>query len=152
MAGGEIMRMRAALFVALLLGVLSGAFIGAGLVLAREDGGSAKVEAQDLFVEDFAGDPSKEVKAQLYTFPPGSILPWHIHPDADEIAYVIEGTFTFQRAGEQPKVMNQGEADYVAPNVVHHGMNLSDAPVKLFVVRIKPKDQPLTEEVPAPPQ
>jgi len=29
----------------------------------------------------------------------------------DEIAYVIEGTFTFQRAGEQPKTMKQGEAD-----------------------------------------
>ena len=119
-------------------------------MLAREGDGAAKVEAQDLFVKDFAGDPSKEVKAQLYTFPAGAILPWHIHPDADEIAYVVEGTFTFQRAGEQPKVMKQGEADYVAPNVVHHGMNLSDAPVKLFVVRIKPKDKPLAEEVPPP--
>jgi hypothetical protein len=29
-------------------------------------------------------------------------------------------------------------------------MNESDVPVKLFVVRIKPKDQPLVEEVPAP--
>ena len=144
------MRMRTAVFVALLIGMLIGAFAGGGLVLAREGDGAAKVEAQDLFVKDFAGDPSKEVKAQLYTFPAGAILPWHIHPDADEIAYVIEGTFTFQRAGEQPKVMKQGEADYVAPNVVHHGMNLSDAPVKLFVVRIKPKDKPLAEEVPPP--
>src|SRR6476469_703070 len=128
MAGGEIMRIRSAIIVALPLGVLIGALTGGGLVLAREGDSSATVEAQDLFVKDFAGDPSKQVKAQLYTFPPGSILPWHIHPDADEIAYLIEGTFTFQRAGEQPKVMKQGEADYVAPNVVHHGMNLSDAP------------------------
>jgi quercetin dioxygenase-like cupin family protein len=80
------------------------------------------------------------------------VLPWHIHPDADEIAYIIEGTFTFQRAGEQPKVLHAGEADYVEPNVVHRGMNLSDAPVKLFVVRIKPKDKPLVTEVPAPQQ
>ncbi len=140
------MRMTRAVVVALLLGMLA----GGGLVLAREGDGAAKVEAQDLFLKDFAGDPDKEVKAQLYTFPAGAILPWHIHPDAQEIAYVIEGTFTFQRAGEEPKVMKAGEADYVAPNVVHRGMNLSDAPVKLFVVRIKPKDKPLTEEVPAP--
>ncbi len=144
------MRMSRAVVIALLLGMLIGAFMGGGLVLAREGDGAAKVEAQDLFLKDFAGDPGKEVKAQLYTFPPGAILPWHIHPDAHEIAYVIEGTFTFQRAGEEPKVMQEGEADYVAPNVVHHGMNLSDAPVKLFVVRIKPKDKPLTEQVPAP--
>ena len=91
------MRMRTAVFVASLLGMLIGAFAGGGLVLAREGDGAAKVEAQDLFVKDFAGDPSKEVKAQLYTFPAGAILPWHIHPDADEIAYVVEGTFTFQR-------------------------------------------------------
>lgn len=140
------MRMRGAVVVALLLGAL----VGGGLVLAREPDTSAKVEAQDLFLKDFAGDPSKEVKAQLYTFPAGAILPWHIHPDAHEVAYVIEGTFTFERAGEAPRVMSAGEADYVAPNVVHRGMNLSDAPVKLFVVRIKPKGAPLVQEVPAP--
>jgi quercetin dioxygenase-like cupin family protein len=129
------------------------AFLGGSFVLAREpDSYASKVEAQDLFLKDFAGDPTKEVKSQLYTFPPGAVLPWHIHPDAHEIAYVIEGTFSFERAGEAPKVMNAGEADYVAPNVVHRGMNLSNAPVKLFVVRIKPKDAVLVQEVPEPKQ
>ena len=78
------------------------------------------------------------------------MLPWHIHPDADEIAYVIEGDFTFQIEGEAPRELKAGEASYLAPNVVHRGMNLSSAPVKLFVVRIKPKDKPLVVEVPAP--
>jgi hypothetical protein len=31
-------------------------------------------------------------------------------------------------------------------------MNKSDKPVKLFVVRIKPKDKPLVQEVTPPPQ
>lgn len=31
-------------------------------------------------------------------------------------------------------------------------MNKTDKPVKLFVVRIKPKDAPLVVDVPAPPQ
>jgi quercetin dioxygenase-like cupin family protein len=132
--------------------LLLGASAGSGLLLAREPESARKVESQQLFVKDFVGDPSKEVNAQSYTFPPGAILPWHIHQDADEIAYIIEGTFTFQRAGEEPKVLHAGEADYVQPNVVHRGMNLSDAPVRLFVVRIKPKDKPLVTEVPAPPQ
>ena len=131
--------------------LLLGALLGGGRVFAREpESYDAKVEAQDLFLKEFAGDPSKEVRSQLYTFPPGAVLPWHIHPDAHEIAYVIEGTFTFERAGEAPRVMKAGDADYVAPNVVHRGMNLSDAPVKLFVVRIKPKGAPLVQEVPAP--
>ena len=46
--------------------------------------------------------------------------------------------------------LTAGEAEYLQPNVVHRGLNQSDKPVKLFVVRIKPKDQPLVEEVPAP--
>jgi quercetin dioxygenase-like cupin family protein len=119
-------------------------------VLAREPDTSDKVSSQELFLRELAGDPTKEVKSQLYTFQPGAVLPWHIHPDAHEIAYVIDGTFTFERAGEAPKVMRAGDADYVTPNVVHRGMNLSDAPVKLFVVRIKPKVAPLVQNVPAP--
>jgi quercetin dioxygenase-like cupin family protein len=78
------------------------------------------------------------------------MLPWHIHPDAHEIAYVLEGDFTFERAGAPPREMKAGEADYLPPNVVHRGLNKSGQPVKLFVVRIKPKDKPLVEEVPPP--
>jgi quercetin dioxygenase-like cupin family protein len=141
------MRMRIAVITLLLLAPAA----SSGLV-ARETDSASRVESQQLFVKPLAADPSKEVNAQTYTFAPRAVLPWHIHPDADEIAYIIEGTFTFQRAGEQPKVLHAGEADYVEPNVVHRGMNLSDAPVKLFVVRIKPKDKPLVTEVPAPQQ
>jgi quercetin dioxygenase-like cupin family protein len=144
--GGDVMKMRTGV-IAL---ALFAAAAGSGLVLVREPERAGKIESQQLFLKELADDPSKEVNAQSYTFPPGAILPWHIHPDADEIAYIIEGTFTFQRASEEPKVLHAGEADYVEPNVVHRGMNLSDAPVKLFVVRIKPKDKPLVTDVPAP--
>jgi len=42
---------------------------------------------------------------------------------------VIEGDFTFEIEGEAPKEIKAGEASYLAPNVVHRGMNKSDAPV-----------------------
>ena len=51
-----------------------------------------------------------------------------------------------------PSRSETGEAFYLRPNVVHRGMNKTDKPVKLFVVRIKPKDAPLVVDVPAPPQ
>jgi quercetin dioxygenase-like cupin family protein len=123
---------------------------GAGLLLAREPEPAPKVVSQDLYVKDFAGDPTKEVRAQLYTFPPHSAVPWHIHPDAHEMAYIVEGTLTFEREGEKPRDIKAGEAEYLEPNVVHRGLNNGDIPVKLFAVRIKPKDKPITEEVPAP--
>ena len=65
--------------------------------------------------------------------------------------YILEGTLTFQRSGEEPREIKAGDADYLAPNIVHRGMNQGGQPVKLFVVRIKPKDKPLVEEVPPPP-
>jgi quercetin dioxygenase-like cupin family protein len=142
------MRIRTAtLCAALLLGLA-----GAGLVLAREPEAQGGVTAVPLIAEPLAREPGKEVNAQAYTFPPGSVLPWHIHPDAHEIAYVVEGDFTFQLEGEPLKELKAGEAFYLRPNVVHRGMNKSDKPVKLFVVRIKPKDKPLMVEVPSPPQ
>ena len=123
---------------------------GAGLLLAREPGEAPKVEAQQLVVQDFAGDPSKDVNVQLYTFPAGMGVPWHIHPDAHEIAYIIQGTLTFERAGEKPREIKAGQAEYLPPNIVHRGINNGTEEVKLVAVRIKPKDKPITEEVPAP--
>jgi uncharacterized RmlC-like cupin family protein len=44
--------------------------------------------------------------------------------------------------------LKRGEAVYVAPNVVHRGLNVSRTePAKIVVIRVKPKDQPLTKEV-----
>jgi quercetin dioxygenase-like cupin family protein len=143
------MRVRIWVVSAFLLGALTGA---AGYVLAREPDSQSAVATQQLLAEAMALEPGKEVNAQLYTFLPGAVLPWHIHPDAHEIAYVVEGDFTFQIEGEPLKELAAGKAFYLWPNAVHRGMNKGDKPVKLFVVRIKPKDKPLVVEVPAPPQ
>jgi quercetin dioxygenase-like cupin family protein len=131
-------------------GVIVVGLTGAGLVLARAPESPGTVTSQQLFVEPLAGDDSKEVIAQTYVFPPGAVLPWHIHPNAQEFAYVIEGDFTFERADRAPQAIQAGGAEYLPPNTVHRGMNKSDKPVKLFVLRIKPKDKPLVLEVPAP--
>jgi quercetin dioxygenase-like cupin family protein len=140
------MKLRTAIICVLLAACIA----GGSLVLAREPEGQSAVTAQQLLAAALAGDPDKEVNAQVYTFPPGTVLPWHIHPDAHEIAYILEGTLTFQRAGEEPREIKAGEVDYLAPNIVHRGMNNGDQPVRLFVVRIKPKNKPLVEEVPPP--
>jgi quercetin dioxygenase-like cupin family protein len=129
---------------------LAAAIVASGLLLAREGSEAPKVEAEQLLVQAYAGDASKEVNVQLYTFPPGMGVPWHIHPDADEIAYILEGTLAFERAGEAPREIKAGQAEYLPPNIVHRGMNNGSVPVKLIAVRIKPKDKPVTQEVPAP--
>ena len=133
---------------AILGGVLVAFVAGTGLIFARAGERQDGVTTEQLLAEALAGDPSREVNAQLYTFAAGTVLPWHIHPDAHEITYALEGTLTFERTGETPEEIAAGEAYYVAPNVVHRGANKTGKPVRLFVVRIKPKDKPLVEEVP----
>ena len=49
-------------------GMLLVGVFGAGLVLAREPDSKNAVTSQQLFVEPLAGDASKEVIAQTYTF------------------------------------------------------------------------------------
>jgi quercetin dioxygenase-like cupin family protein len=44
--------------------------------------------------------------------------------------------------------MKRGDAVYVAPNVVHRGVNVSRTQAaKISWLGVKPKDQPLTKEV-----
>jgi len=122
--------------------------VGLALFVERPQHAPGDVKAKELLVADLAGAPGKEVNIQVYTFPPGAAVPWHIHPDAHEFDYQLEGALTLQTDGEGSKVLKRGDAVYVAPNVVHRGVNVSRTQAaKIFVVRVKPKDKPLTTEV-----
>jgi quercetin dioxygenase-like cupin family protein len=113
--------------------------------LARADV-APKVEAQHLLTAPLAGEPGKEVDIEIYTFTPGASVPWHIHPDAHEFDYELEGTLTVEVKGEPPRDLATGESLYLPPNVVHHGENKSATePAKVYVVRVKPVGKPLTE-------
>jgi quercetin dioxygenase-like cupin family protein len=127
--------------------VVAGA-VGLALPIERPTLMSGEVNAQELLVADLAGEPGREVNIQVYTFPPGASVSWHIHPDAHEFDYELDGALTLQTDGEGSKVLKRGDAVYVAPNVVHRGLNVSRTQAaKIFVVRVKPKDKPLTTEV-----
>lgn len=141
------MRTTTARIAVLLIAVVT---VGAWFAHARTPGTVEGVTGEQLLVEKLAGEDGKEAVTHLYTFAPGSVLPWHIHPDAHEVAYVLAGDFTFEIAGQGKRPLKTGEAFYLAPNLVHRGMNEGAVPVKLFVVRVKPTAQPLVTEVPAP--
>lgn len=139
--------MRIAVFLSALL---TGLTLWAAPTVARDAGVAEGVTAQELAVELLAGDPDKEVVTHVYTFRGGTVLPWHIHPGAHEIAYVLEGDFVIEIEGEDPRPLKPGESFYLPPGVVHRGMNRGEGPVRLFVARIKPVDEPLAVEVRPP--
>lgn len=98
----------------------------------------------DVLQSDLTGMPNQEALIQRIEFAPGTTLQWHTHPDGHEIVYLLEGKWSMEADGQPVKVLKIGEANYVAPNVVHRAMNDAEGPTKIIVIRIKPKDKPVT--------
>jgi quercetin dioxygenase-like cupin family protein len=91
--------------------------------------------------------PGQEVLVFTSTWQPGFRLPWHIHPNGQEITYVVEGEQTFEIDGIGTKVVKAGEAIYTPPNTPHYGRNAKDKISRTIVIRIKDKDKPIMVEI-----
>jgi len=92
--------------------------------------------------------PGEEVLIFSSDWHPGFRLPLHKHPDGHEFTFVVEGEQTFEVEGLGTKIVKAGEVIYTPPNVAHFGRNATDKISKTVVFRIKPKDQPITVNVP----
>ena len=114
-------------------------FLASNLATARQPA----VTAKTILQTDVKGGVFEEAVVQVYEFAPGAELPWHIHPDAHEIAYILDGALTLEIDGQGSRVLRAGEASHVAPNAVHRGSSDPALGVKLIAVRFKPKDKPL---------
>lgn len=115
----------------------------AALVNAHEPDAATKIEAEHVITVPLPGDPGKEIDINIYTFPPKSAVPWHIHEGAVGIEYGLQGTIMLERDGKPPFAIEKGKTLVVSPDVVHRGWNPSKTePAKLYVVRIKPKGAP----------
>jgi quercetin dioxygenase-like cupin family protein len=121
----------------------------AGLALIAEHKAEAtgQIKAEQVLVKDLAGEPDKEVNVQVYSFPPGASVPWHIHPDTHEFGYQLDGEFTLLINGEPSRILKVGDAFYVPPKIIHRGLNAGRTPAKFMVVRVKPKGKPALVEV-----
>lgn len=101
------------------------------------------VTARTILESDVKGGVLEQAVVQVYQFPPGAALPWHIHPDAHEVAYILDGALTLEIEGQGTRVLKAGDAVHVQPNSVHRGLADPTQGVKLVAVRFKPKNQPL---------
>ena len=120
--------------------------VAAHAVAAREP--SAQITARTILETDVKGGVFEQAVAQVYEFPPGALLPWHIHLDAHEIAYILDGALPLEIDGQGPRLLKAGDASHVPPNAVHRGRADEKLGTKLVAVRFKPKDKPLVTLVP----
>lgn len=75
------------------------------------------LEAQDHFVQ--------ETVVSVAEFGPGSAAPWHMHPAAQELLHVIEGSLTVEIDGKGTTLLKAGEAGIIPAELVHLARNES---------------------------
>jgi len=127
------------------LGIISAGTIFA--LIATTTAGQAQTappKVQQPLQIDLAGSSNTEALVQIVEFPANAATPWHIHPDGHEIATVLEGIWIAEADGKETRTLKAGDSVYVAPNAVHRAYNDASGPTKIIVVRIKPKDKPVT--------
>jgi quercetin dioxygenase-like cupin family protein len=131
----------------LLLGAALTLAFGAGLATQSMVGAQQQpIAAKTVMQEPLVGGTYEEMLMQEVTFQPHAGVPWHIHPDGHEIAYVLEGAIKLQVDGQPDRVVKAGEGLHANSNVVHRG-EAEESGAKLLIVRLKPKDKPVMQTV-----
>lgn len=100
-----------------------------------------------LIKTDLAGIEGKEAVLALVEFAPGAATEPHYHP-GEELAYLLEGTVSFEAQGKSPITFKPGDTFHQPPKQVHRVKNLSvTIPAKALAFTIAEKGQPLTVPV-----
>jgi quercetin dioxygenase-like cupin family protein len=137
----------------LMLGAALGLAFGAGLatqsIVGAQTAAPPAPSAKTLMDEALIGGTYEQMLMQEVTFQPGSGAAWHIHPDGHEIAYVLEGAIKVWVDKNPERVVKAGEGLHMNANVPHRA-TAEPSGAKLLIVRLKPKDKPVAQPVPAP--
>jgi quercetin dioxygenase-like cupin family protein len=120
------------------LGLLIGA-LGEGLVGAQQP----PVTRTELMRKDLGGLEEYEGILYLVEVAPGAATGKHSHP-GDELVYVLHGAGVLEEDGKAPLAVKAGEVFSPPFTQVHNFKNTSPTePVKVLVVLVAPKGQPL---------
>jgi quercetin dioxygenase-like cupin family protein len=95
---------------------------------------------------DLGGVANKQVIANIYEVPPGSVVPRHTH-FGDEFHFVLSGEWEAEVEGRPTKTLKANEGQYVELSKWHGGKVVGDAPLRLLGVMIVDKDKPVTTMV-----
>jgi quercetin dioxygenase-like cupin family protein len=129
----------------LLLGSALALAFGAGLATQSMVGAQQQpINAKTVMDEPLVGGVYEQMLMQEVSFQPGAGVPYHIHPDGHEIAYVLEGTLKLQVDKQPDRMLKAGEGLHMNANVIHRG-EAGAGGAKLLIVRLKPKDKPVMQ-------
>src|SRR5499433_3527554 len=71
------------------------------------------------------GQVVQETVVSMVEFPSGAAAPWHMHPGAQELLHVIEGSLIVEIEGKERAVLEAGQAGIIPAELVHLARNES---------------------------
>ena len=91
------------------------------------------------------GQVVQETIVSIVDFGPDTAAPWHMHPGAQELLHVLEGSVTVEIEGQGATLLKTGEAGIIPAELVHLARNESASTnAKALVVHSRAaKDKPL---------
>lgn len=131
----------------MILAALGAATGLSALIAYAQPAPPVKTQPTPYINTDLAGDPSREVRLQTVTFPPGAENAFHRHP-GDQWAMVQEGEILFTIKGEPPRVLKAGDSVYIPRGTIHRNQNVSGKPARTVELVIVDKGKPVAELVP----
>jgi quercetin dioxygenase-like cupin family protein len=116
-----------------------------GIVKAQTEPGTPKVT--QILRKDLEGQGQvvKETVVLVGEFGPGIGIPWHMHPGAQEVLYVQEGSLMVEVEGKGTTAIKAGECYLIPAEVPHRARNESaTVSAKSVVIYSRSdKDKPL---------
>jgi quercetin dioxygenase-like cupin family protein len=85
----------------------------------------------------------QETVVNVLEMPAGTAAPWHMHPGAQEILFVIEGSVTVEIEGQAPTVLKAGQIALMPAEIPHLARNDSSGGARALVTHSRAdKDKP----------
>jgi len=126
--------------VALIIGMAIGV-MGTQVLAGKEE----LAQGKELQRATLAGAKGKEAVLVLRELPPGKESGKHFQ-SGNEVAYILEGSMTFEVQGKPPVTLKAGDSFQTGPRQVHNVKNASTtAPGKSLVFYVVEKGKALSD-------
>jgi quercetin dioxygenase-like cupin family protein len=106
--------------------------------MAPADGQTHEVVPGVHLTQLVAGE---RTSVQHFHIEPGAVVPEHSH-EHEQAGYVVRGTATFLRDGEETEIVSPGESYVLSPDEPHAVENRADVPVEGIDVFSPPRTEP----------
>jgi len=120
----------------------------AGIVLAQAPQGGPKLS--QILRNDLQGQDKKveETVVNILEMSPGVGAPWHMHPGAPEVLFVMEGSLTVEIEGQATRTLKPGEIALMPAEVPHLARNDGGSGARALVIHSRAdKEKPFVVPV-----